>query len=160
VAAIQGGAIGGGLGLALAADFRVATPESRFAANFSLLGLHHGFGLSVTLPLVVGHQAATELLYTGQRIDGERAAGLGLCDRLVPIDELRSTATALAAEIAAAAPLAVRSIRDTLRGPLAEQVRAAVRRERAEQERLQRTSDFREGVKAARERRPARFEAH
>src|SRR5713226_1967297 len=54
VAAIQGAAIGGGLGLALAADFRVASPEARFSANFARLGFHQGFGLSVTLPAVVG----------------------------------------------------------------------------------------------------------
>ena len=62
VAAIQGAAIGGGLGLALAADFRVAAPEARFAANFALLGFHQGFALSVTLPAVVGQQKALELL--------------------------------------------------------------------------------------------------
>jgi 2-(1,2-epoxy-1,2-dihydrophenyl)acetyl-CoA isomerase len=157
VAAVQGAAIGGGLGLALAADLRVATPESRFAANFARLGFHQGFGLSVTLPLVVGHQAALDLLYTGRRIDGATAHRLGLCDHLVAADELRSRALALAGEIAGAAPLATRSIRQTLRGPLVEQVRAAMARERAEQERLQRTDDFREGIAAGAERRDPRF---
>jgi 2-(1,2-epoxy-1,2-dihydrophenyl)acetyl-CoA isomerase len=157
VAAVQGAAIGGGLGLALAADARVATPESRFAANFARLGFHQGFGLSVTLPLVVGHQAALDLLYTGRRIDGATAHRLGLCDDLVAADELRSRARALAGEIAAAAPLATRSIRQTLRGPLVEQVREAMARERAEQERLQRTDDFREGIAASAERREPRF---
>ena len=157
VAAVQGAAIGGGLGLALAADLRVATPESRFAANFSRLGFHQGFGLSVTLPLVVGHQAALDLLYTGRRVDGTTAHRLGLCDHLVPVDELRPRALALAGEIAAAAPLATRSIRQTLRGPLVEQVRSAMARERAEQERLQRTDDFREGIAATAERREPRF---
>jgi 2-(1,2-epoxy-1,2-dihydrophenyl)acetyl-CoA isomerase len=157
VAAVQGAAIGGGLGLALAADLRVATPESRFAANFSRLGFHQGFGLSVTLPVVVGHQTALELLYTGRRIDGATAHRLGLCDHLVAADELRPRAMALAEEIAAAAPLATRSIRQTLRGPLVDQVRAAMVRERAEQERLQRTDDFREGIAATAERREPRF---
>lgn len=157
VAAVQGAAIGGGLGLALAADLRVATPESRFSANFSMLGFHHGFGLSVTLPLVVGHQAAIDLLYTGRRIDGSTAHELGLCDHLVAPDELRPRAVELAGEVAAAAPLATRAIRRTMRGPFVEQVRAAMARERAEQERLQRTDDFREGVAATMERRPPRF---
>ena len=157
VAAVQGAAIGGGLGLALAADLRVATPESRFAANFSRLGFHQGFGLSVTLPLVVGHQAALDLLYTGRRLDGEAAHRLGLCDHLVGHEELRPRAHGLAGEIAASAPLATRAIRQTLRGPLVEQVRAAMARERAEQERLQRTDDFREGIAATAERREPRF---
>ena len=50
VAAVQGAAIGGGCGLALSADFRVATSQSRFSANFARLGFHHGFGLTVTMP--------------------------------------------------------------------------------------------------------------
>jgi 2-(1,2-epoxy-1,2-dihydrophenyl)acetyl-CoA isomerase len=158
VAAVQGAAIGGGLGLALAADLRVASPESRFAANFSLLGFHQGFGLSVTLPLAVGHQAAIDLLYTGRRIDGTTAHRIGLCDHLVPREELRARALAVAGEIAAAAPLATRAIRRTMRDRLVQDVRAAMAHERAEQERLQRTADFREGVTAVRERRPARFE--
>jgi enoyl-CoA hydratase/carnithine racemase len=157
VAAVQGAAVGGGLGLALAADFRIATPSSRFSANFSLLGFHQGFGLSVTLPRVVGHQAATDLLYTGRRIDGARAFEIGLCDRLVDADELRTTAVELATEIAAAAPLATRSIRATMRGALATEVRAAMRHERAEQERLQATDDFREGIQAMSERRRPAF---
>jgi enoyl-CoA hydratase/carnithine racemase len=56
VAAVQGAAVGGGLGLALAADFRVATPDTRFSCNFAKLGFHQGFGVSVTLPAVVGQQ--------------------------------------------------------------------------------------------------------
>ena len=156
-AAVQGAAIGGGLGLALAADLRVATPESRFSANFARLGFHQGFGLSVTLPSVVGHQAALDLLYTGRRIDGTRARELGLCDQLVAIGELRPRARELAGEIAASAPLATRSIRQTMRGPLVERVRAAMAHEHAEQERLQRTDDFREGIAATTERRPPRF---
>lgn len=157
VAAVQGAAVGGGLGLALAADFRVASPEARFAANFASLGFHQGFGISVTLPRVVGAQAALELLTTGRRIGGEEAHRLGLADRLAPADELRAAARALAAEIAASAPLAVRAIRATLRAGLADQVAVAVDHERAEQERLMRTADFREGVAAVAERRPGRF---
>ena len=65
---MQGAAIGGGLGLACSADFRVASPEARFSANFARLGFHHGFGLSVTLPGIVGNQRALELLYTGRRV--------------------------------------------------------------------------------------------
>jgi len=157
VAAVQGAAIGGGFGLAMAADFRVAGPEARFAANFARLGFHHGFGLSVTLPLVVGHQAALDLLYTGRRIDGDEALRLGVADRLVPTDELRAAATALAGDIAASAPLAVRSIRQTMRGHLAGQVREALARERSEQDRLTATKDWREGVAAMAERRPPVF---
>jgi 2-(1,2-epoxy-1,2-dihydrophenyl)acetyl-CoA isomerase len=157
VAAVQGAAIGGGLGVALSADFRVATPESRFSANFARLGIHHGFGVSVTLPLVVGHQKALELLYTGVRLRGDAAFAMGLCDRLVSTEKLRATAMALAEEIATSAPLAVRSIRETMRGDLAQRVRAATAHELAEQAKLFGTDDFREGVAAASERRTPKF---
>ena len=157
VAAVQGAAVGGGLGLALAADFRVATPDSRFTANFARLGFHHGFGLTVTLPAVVGQQRALELLYTGRRINGEEAMRIGLCDRLVPTDQLLDEARALAAEIAASAPLAVSSIRRTMRGDLPARVRAATDHENEEQARLRDTDDFKEGVKATAERRDPIF---
>lgn len=157
VAAIQGAAVGGGLGLALAADFRIASPAARFSANFARLGFHHGFALTVTLPAAVGHQPALDLLYTGRRVDGVEAQRIGLCDRLAPAESLRAAARSWAAEIAAAAPLAVRSIRKTMRAPLAGQAREAMRHEREEQERLMRSADWREGVAAVRERRAARF---
>jgi enoyl-CoA hydratase/carnithine racemase len=157
VAAVQGAAVGGGLGVALSADFRVASPESRFSANFAQLGIHHGFGLTVTLPLVVGHQRALELLYTGVRVRGADAQAIGLCDRLVAAEALREEAIALAGEIAASAPLAIRAIRATMRGHLAEQVRAATAHELIEQGKLFGTADFREGVAATAERRTPRF---
>ena len=160
VAAVQGAAVGGGLGLALAADFRVTCPEARFTANFARLGFHQGFGLSVTLPAAVGQQRALELLYTGRRVTGDEAFRIGLCDRIVPLESLRQEAHALAAEIAASAPLAVRSIRETMRGDLAGRIRTATERERAEQERLYLTDDFKEGVRATAERRPPHFKGN
>ena len=78
IAAVQGAAIGGGLGLAMAADFRVAAPDARLTANFARLGFHHGFGLSVTLPAAVGPQIALELLYTGRIVNGEEAVAMRL----------------------------------------------------------------------------------
>lgn len=158
VAAIQGAAIGGGLGLACSADFRVASTSARFAANFARLGFHHGFGLTVTLPMVIGHQHACDLLYTARRLTGEEAFAIGLCDRVVDPDALRAAAHEQAATIAASAPLAVRSIRQTMRQGLSERFRAATDREFAEQDRLRRSSDFSEGVRAAGERRAPKFE--
>lgn len=159
VAAVQGAAVGGGLGVAMAADFRVASPESRFSANFARLGIHHGFGLTVTLPLVVGPQRALEMLLTGVRMPGEEAHAIGLCDRLVPAERLREEALDLAGELATSAPLAVRSIRATMRGrDLAARVRSATAHEAAEQAKLFPTADFSEGVAAYRERRAPRFE--
>ena len=157
VAAVQGAAIGGGCGLALSADFRVATAQSRFSANFARLAFHHGFALTVTLPAAVGRQAAADLLLTGRRVGGEQALALGLCDRLADEDDLLVQAIAYADELAAAGPLAVRSIRATLRQGLVEEARLAMERECAEQTRLRDTADFAEGVRAAAERRDPTF---
>lgn len=153
VAAIQGAAVGGGLGFALVADFRVACPEARFTANFARLGFHHGFGLTVTLPRLIGEQKAAELLYTGRRVRGEEALEIGLCDYLVPADELRDKALEVAGEIAHSAPLAVRSIRRTMRRGLVDRIRVATDRELVEQDWLRASEDFAEGVKAMGERR-------
>jgi enoyl-CoA hydratase/carnithine racemase len=157
IAAIQGPAIGGGLGLSLVADFRVVAPEARFAANFVSLGFHPGFGLTYTLPRVIGIQRASLMFYTGRRIKGDEAVAWGLGDVLAPADELRQAARNLATEIAICAPLAVRSTRATMRKGLASAVREQLRHELAEQNRLRQTEDFQEGVRAVRERRPGQF---
>lgn len=158
VAAVQGAAIGGGCGLALSADFRVASEQTRFCANFARLGFHHGFALTVTLPAVVGRQAAADLLLTGRRVGGGQAFVLGLCDRLVEPDQLLTEALAYADELAAAGPLAVRAIRATMRAGLVEDARSAMAHECAEQARLRDTTDFAEGVLAAAERRDPTFD--
>lgn len=157
VGAIHGAAIGGGLGLALVPDFRVTCPEARFSANFTHLGFHPGFGLTETLPALIGQQQAALMFYTGRRLKGDEAAELGLADILVPRDQVRQRAIELAAEIAVAAPLAITSTRATLRAGLPERIAAATDRELAEQERLRGTEDFAEGIKAMSERRVPNF---
>ena len=157
IAAVQGTAVGGGLGLACAADFRVAEPSTRFVANFARLGFHQGFGLSVTLPELAGRQAATDMLLTGRRIDGAEAVRIGLADRLAEPGRLRETARELAGRIAASAPLAVRSIRATLRGDLAGRVRQALDHELAEQKIHWATRDSAEGIEASLQRRTPTF---
>ena len=149
--------MGGGLGLACAADFRVAEPSTRFVANFARLGFHQGFGLSVTLPELVGRQAAADMLLTGRRIGGEEAVRIGLADRLAEPGRVRETAWELAAQVAASAPLAVRSIRATLRGDLAARVRRALDHELAEQKVHWVTRDSAEGIKARLQRRTPEF---
>ena len=153
VAAIQGAAVGGGLGLAMVADFRVTCPEARFCANFTRLGFHPGFGLTVTLPAVIGQTKAAMMFYTSRRVPGDEAHAMGLADLLVPQDQVRAAALSFAAEIAENSPLGLIATRTTLRGDLADRVRAATEHELAEQTRLRKTDDFKEGVKAMGERR-------
>jgi enoyl-CoA hydratase/carnithine racemase len=157
VAAVQGAAVGAGLGLALVADFRVAAPEARFSANFVKLGFHPGFGITHTLPRVVGQQRAALLCLTGQRINGEQALEWGLADLLAPLDELEAAALKLAGEIAENAPLAVQSTRATFRADLAEAVKKQTDHENAEQVWQRKTKDFAEGIRAVSERRPGNF---
>ena len=153
VAAVHGPAIGGGLGLALVADFRVTCAEARFSANFNRLGFHPGFGLTVTLPRLVGPQQASLLFYTGRRIGGAEAVTIGLADLLVAEAEVRRAAHVLAVEIAQSAPLSVQSTRETLRRGLADAIETATERELVEQDWQRRTADFKEGVTAMGARR-------
>lgn len=157
IAAVQGAAVGGGLGLALSADFRVAAPEARFAANFVRLGLHPGFGLTHTLARAIGRANAELMLLTGRRVKGDEALAMGLVQELVPLAELRARAIDLAREIALGAPLSIDAIRASQRGDLAERVAAATAEELAIQTRLKQTADFAEGVAAMSERRVPQF---
>ena len=159
VAAVQGAAIGGGLGLAMAADFRIVSSETRLSANFVKIGIHPGFGLTWTLPRLLGVQKASLLMLTGRRVDGAEALALGLADSLCPTEDLRAQALKLAGEIAENAPLAVQSTRATLRAGLLEALKAQTDHESAEQARLFGTEDFKEGVRAVAERRPGAWRA-
>ncbi len=158
IAAVHGAAIGGGLGLAVSADFRITCPEARFSANFTKLGFHPGFGLTVTLPELIGQNNAELMFYTSRRITGEDAVKMGLANELVPLNEVRSAALRLAREIAECSPLGLLSTRATMRAGLAERVMEATEHELAEQTRLRATEDFKEGVKATEERRAANFQ--
>jgi|SRR6202034_3677823 len=157
IAAVHGAAVGGGLGLAMVGDFRVTCPEARFCANFTRLGFHPGFGLSVSLPAVIGPTKAALMFYTSRRVRGDEAHAMGLADVLVPQDQVRAASLSLAAEIAENSPLGLISTRATMRGDLADRVRAATEHELAEQTRLRKTDDFKEGVKAMAERRVPAF---
>lgn len=153
VGAVHGSAVGGGLGLAMVADFRVTCPEARFAANFTRLGFHPGFGLTVTLPAVIGATKAALMFYTSRRVTGEDAYAMGLADVLVPQSDVRAAALKFAAEIAENSPLGLIATRATMRGDLADRVLRATEHELVEQTRLRKTADFKEGVAAVAERR-------
>lgn len=157
VGAIHGAAIGGGLGLSLVPDFRVVCPEARFAANFVQLGIHPGFGISLVLPRLIGQQRANLMLLTGRRIKGEEAYEYGLADKLVPAEQVRDEAIALATEIAQCAPFAVESTRTTLRQGLVDELKQRLDHEFAEQAWLAKTADHKEGMAAVTERRPGKF---
>ncbi|MGC1683645.1 MAG: enoyl-CoA hydratase/isomerase family protein [Pseudolabrys sp.] len=157
IAAVHGAAVGGGLGLAMVADFRVTCPEARFCANFTRLGFHPGFGLTVTLPAVIGETKAALMFYTSRRVPGDEAYAMGLADVLVRQDQVRDAAIKLADEIGENSPLGLIATRMTMRGGIADRVREATDHELEEQTRLRKTDDFKEGVKSMSERRVPDF---
>ena len=157
IASIQGAAIGGGLGVALAADFRITCKEAKFSANFGKLGFHQGFGTTITLPRVVGSQKAKLMLLTSQRINGVEAYNIGLADYLVEHSELINKAIILSKEINTSGPLAIKAIRNTLNKGLADKLEEAVKIEAREQNILRGTSDFKEGINASINRREPIF---
>jgi enoyl-CoA hydratase/carnithine racemase len=155
VAALQGEAVGAGVGLAMAADFRVVSTASRLHLNFARLGLHHGFGLTVTLSRAIGYQRAQDLLYSGVSVTGGVAVELGLADRLTAPGGERAAARSLASLVSFSDPLAVRAIRQTMRRELIDDVREALNHERIAQERLVAMTDIRDGVDASTDPRDA-----
>jgi enoyl-CoA hydratase/carnithine racemase len=157
VAAIQGGAVGAGLGLALCADFRVVSAGAFLTARFARIGFSHGWGLTLTLPRAAGSQMAAQMLFTGRRVSAEEAVGCGLADTLSDSEHRVDEALRLAEEIAASAPLAVRSIRRTLRADIHEHMADVMTHELEEQKALTRSKDFKEGITASKERRDPQF---
>ncbi len=157
VVAIQGAAIGAGLGLAVAGDFRVCSTDARFAANFVKLGYHPGFALTYTLPRLIGSQKASLMFLTGRRISADEAVEYGLVDMVTTPGELDERAKELAREIAENAPLGLLATRATLRAGLVDAVRTQTDIEWAEQRILSKTEDFAEGVRSVAERRRGNF---
>ena len=157
IAVVQGAAVGGGLGVALAADFRIACMESRFSANFAKLGFHQGFGTTITLPRVVGPQMAKKMLLTGVRLKGDEAFKIGLADFLVDRSDLMNKAEELAEDLNSSGPLGLQAIRHTINDGIADQIEQIVKWEHSEQDRLRETEDFKEGIKASIERRVPKF---
>jgi len=157
IAAMQGHAIGGGLGLAIVCDLRVANREARYGANFVRLGLHPGMATTYILPRLVGVPRAVELLLTGRIISGSEAAECGLAHYAVDGSDVLGKGRALAEEIASAAPVAVRWTKRSIYRGLDWDPQGAARYEAHEQSRTLETEDFREGVRALLEKREPSF---
>ena len=158
IAAVQGAAVGAGLGLAMLADQRVVGPKAKFNASFAQLGFHAGFGLSATLPHTIGLQAASRMLLMGQLVGAEEALRLGLADAATDDQAaLRELALARARVIAGNAPIAVQDMRQTLRATLVKDFELAIERELALQLAHMQTHDFIEGISALLAKRTPRF---
>jgi len=161
IAAVNGAAAGGGLGLALAADIRIASPAARVNAAFVRIGLSAGdVGVSWSLPRVVGLGRAAEIMLTGRFVDAEEAAAIGLVNRVVPADKLLDEAFAIADQIAANTPFGVTLTKRVLNTNVdAGSLTQAVEVENRGQTLTTRGNDFREALAAFREKRPANLTA-
>ncbi len=157
LAAMNGHAIGGGLGLAIVCDMRVANREARYGANFVRLGLHPGMATTYLLPRLVGVPRAVELLLTGRIVSGEEAAAIGLANYAVDGGAVLDKARELAAEVSANAPIAVRMTKHSIYRGLDWDPVEAARLEAHAQSRTVETEDSREGIKALLEKRTPEF---
>jgi enoyl-CoA hydratase/carnithine racemase len=157
IGALNGHAIGGGLGLALVCDIRVANREAKYGANFTKLGLHPGMATTYFLPRFVGIPRAAELLFTGRLVSGAEAAELGLANYAVAEDQVLPRSLELAREIASCAPIAVRWTKRSLYQNVDWDPVSAARAEAHAQSRTLETEDSKEGVKALLEKRAPVF---
>lgn len=157
IAAINGAAVGAGLCVALACDIRLVSEKAKLGLNFSLLGLHPGMAATWTLPRLVGPGLAAELLYTGRMIDGAEAARIGLANRALAPEAVLPESLALADEIAAAAPIANRGIKQALFRSASAGLEEQLDFEASEQSICFESEDVREGLAAVRERRKPNF---
>jgi enoyl-CoA hydratase/carnithine racemase len=157
IAAMNGHAIGGGLGLAIVCDLRVANRDARYGANFTRLGLHPGMATTYILPRLVGLPRAAELLFTGRIISGEEAAELGMANYAVEAGQVLDKSWELAREIAGCAPIAVRMTKRSLYRNVEWDPRSAAELEAHAQSRSLETEDSREGIRALLEKRSPEF---
>lgn len=157
IGALNGHAVGGGFGLSLVCDMRVANRTAKYGANFARLGLHSGMGISHTLPRLVGLAHASELLFTGGLMDGARAAAIGYANHAVEADEVMPRALQMARAIAGAAPVVIRSMKATMRRSEAAEIRAAARQEAYAQAESLASDDAREGMSALLQKREPVF---
>jgi enoyl-CoA hydratase/carnithine racemase len=159
IGALNGHAVGGGFGLALVCDVRVAAREAKYGANFVALGLAPGMAISHLLPRLIGAARASELLFTGRLVDGVEAERLGIVNRAVPAAQVMDDATELARAIAANAPFAVRATKAAIRRGLDPHLepRAAARAEAHDQAKSLTMDDAREGMAALLAKRKPSF---
>jgi 2-(1,2-epoxy-1,2-dihydrophenyl)acetyl-CoA isomerase len=158
VCAVRGWAAGLGFQLALAADFTIAAESACFWEPFVERGFSADSGSSWLLPRLVGIARAKELLLLGRKLSGAEAASWGLIHRAVPDAELDSTAAALVEQLGRGATVAIGLTKHCLHASLEKGLAEAMHGEALALELSSRTADFKEGLAAFSERRPARFE--
>lgn len=160
VTVIQGAAAGGGMGLALSSDLRIATPDLVFSMAFVKIALHPDWGSSIALARLVNPAIAAELMLTGNRVDAPRALALGLVNQVVPADQLEATVAALSRQLAAGPGLTFARIKETLlrnQGFEAPRLKALLAAEAVQMKAAMGRPDAQEGLRAFLEKRAPQF---
>jgi enoyl-CoA hydratase/carnithine racemase len=158
IAALNGGAAGYGMDLALGCDIRIASETAKLSAAYTARGLVPESGGTWLLPRIVGWSKAAELLFTARTLNADEAEQLGLVSQVVPAEALRDAAMHIAGEIAANAPLAIRASKRLMRHAMTEGLEDHVQRQYLALLPLFGTKDFREGLNSYIEKRPADFQ--
>lgn len=157
ICAVNGGAAGYGMDTALGCDIRIMSKSAKFAAAFCKRGLLPESGGTWYLPRLVGWSRAAELIFTGRTLNAEESVAWGLASEVVEDSELMARARAVAAEIAANAPLAVRAAKRMMRMGLNEPFPEHVHHVYLQLLPLMRTEDVKEGMMAFVEKRSPNF---
>jgi 2-(1,2-epoxy-1,2-dihydrophenyl)acetyl-CoA isomerase len=157
LAAVNGPAAGAGFSLALAADFRLASPTARFTPGFGAVALCGDYGVSYHLPRLVGREQAMRLLLLGETWDAETALRRGLVGAVADADRFEDEVAVLAERLAGLAPLAVARVKANITLAETGDFAAALRREAEGMIALAGTNDFKEGLAAFTERRAPHF---
>jgi enoyl-CoA hydratase/carnithine racemase len=158
ICALNGGAAGYGMDLALGCDIRVASDRAKLAAAFTRRGVLPESGGTWLLPRLVGWSKAAEIIFTGRTLSAEQCLELGLVSRVVAHDSLNEAVRGLAEEIAANAPLAVQASKRMMRMGLSEEFADHVHHVYLQLMPLFRSKDFREGMRAFLDKRAPEFE--
>jgi enoyl-CoA hydratase/carnithine racemase len=157
ICALNGGAAGYGMDLALGCDIRIASSRAKLAAAFTKRGVLPESGGTWILPRLVGWAKAAEIIFTGRTLDADQCLAMGLVNQVVPEASLMEAARAMANEIAANAPLAVQSAKRMMRIGLSEQFDDHVHHVFLQLLPLFQSQDFREGMKSFLEKRDPKF---
>ncbi len=158
IAALNGGADGYGMDLALGCDIRIAASSAKLSAAYTARGLVPESGGTWLLPRIIGWSKAAELLFTARTLTATDALEIGLVSQVVEPEQLAEVTAALAAEIATNAPLAVRAAKRLMRHAMTEDMEDHVQRQYLALLPLFRSHDFREGLASYLEKRPPEFE--
>ncbi|HYF84073.1 MAG TPA: enoyl-CoA hydratase-related protein [Clostridia bacterium] len=157
IAAVNGFALGGGCELAMACDIRVASDKAKFGQPEVNLGIIPGFGGTQRLPRLVGKGAAKYLIFTGEMISAEEAFRLGLVDKVVPGEELLSTAVSIAKVIMSKAPVAIKMAKHAIKNGMNVDLKSGIAYEAEAYTTSFGTEDRIEGMSAFVEKRSAEF---